>query len=219
MSLESNQGINDLEALIARNDTKLPDEQKRINNEPQGDWQSPSDGQRWADLHRELEKTRLETNINNSKNRLEEREFIENMVNVTIPALISRKMEAIKTESRGKSIYTSLTGLANTTKINNKKMNKDIENLENLSSKAQKQLEYYDLNYAPRKDYLALSEGYPNAKNYEEISPQNPQIPRYLFNSEVQKGISEMMGPKGGKSRKYKRRKSKKSKKSRKSRK
>ena len=46
MSLESNQGINDLEALIARNDTKLPDEQKRINNEPQGDWQSPSDGQR-----------------------------------------------------------------------------------------------------------------------------------------------------------------------------
>ena len=141
------------------------------------------------------------------------------MVNVTIPALISRKKEAIKTESRGKSIYTSLTGLANTTKINNKKMNKDIENLENLSSKAQKQLEYYDLNYAPRKDYLALSEGYPNAKNYEEISPQNPQIPRYLFNSEVQKGISEMMGPKGGKSRKYKRRKSKKSKKSRKSRK
>jgi hypothetical protein len=69
-----------------------------------------------------------------------------------------------------------------------------------------------DRQYEARREYLALSESMPSDARNAEIAPNNPQIPKYLFNPEAQKEIMEMMGPKGGK-----RRKSKKSKKSRKS--
>jgi hypothetical protein len=46
MSLEREQSIVELKTILDRNDTQSPEE-LRMKNEPQGDWQSPSDNERW----------------------------------------------------------------------------------------------------------------------------------------------------------------------------
>jgi len=236
MSLEREQSIVELKTILDRNDTQSPEE-LRMQNEPQGDWQSPSDNERWQrynQRYNELVKKRLKTHIDNSKNKLGEEQFLKDMIDVTLPAIIRRKTEEKKQESSSKKFYTRLTGSDNTTKINNAKIDGEIQDLKALIPRAQNQLKYYDLfitpkdrQYEARKEYLALSESMPSDARNAEIAPNNPQIPKYLFNPEAQKEIMEMMGPtKGGKRRKSKKSRksktsktSKKSKKSRKSRK
>jgi hypothetical protein len=46
-----------------------------LEKEPIGDWQSPSDNERWNSLYKELQQKRIKYNIDNSHNAEEEKEF------------------------------------------------------------------------------------------------------------------------------------------------
>jgi hypothetical protein len=46
-----------------------------LEKEPIGDWQSPSDNERWNSLYKELQQKRIKSNIDNSHNAEEEKEF------------------------------------------------------------------------------------------------------------------------------------------------
>ena len=230
MSLEREQSIVELKTILDRNDTQSPEE-LRMQNEPQGDWQSPSDNERWQrynQRYNDLVKKRLKTHIDNSKNKLGEEQFLKDMIDVTLPAMIRRKTEEKQTDnkSRRQPIFTLFSRRNNDTITKNAKIDEEIRDLNKLLTRAQNQLKYYDLfitpkdrQYEARREYLALSESMSSEASNAKIAPNNPQIPKYLFNPEAQKEIMEMMGPtKGGKQRKSKKsRKSRKSKKSKKS--
>ena len=50
-------------------------EKKALEKEPIGDWQSPSDNERWNSLYKELQQKRIKYNIDNSPNKEEDKEF------------------------------------------------------------------------------------------------------------------------------------------------
>ena len=50
-------------------------EKNALIEEPIGDWQSPSDNERWNSLYKELQQKRIKYNIDNSPNKEEEKEF------------------------------------------------------------------------------------------------------------------------------------------------
>ena len=74
--------INELRQLLHRNNTwhdakKMAEEEGRFAREPLGDWQSPSDSERWENLRYALEKVRLNYNISASANKAEELQFMQ----------------------------------------------------------------------------------------------------------------------------------------------
>jgi hypothetical protein len=67
----------ELRKLLHRNNTwhdakKMAEEEGRFAREPLGDWQSPSDSERWENLRYALETVRLKHNISASTNKEEE---------------------------------------------------------------------------------------------------------------------------------------------------
>ena len=69
--------IKELRKLLNRNNTwhdakKMAEEEGRFAREPLGDWQSPSDIERWENLRYALETVRLNHNISASTNKEEE---------------------------------------------------------------------------------------------------------------------------------------------------
>jgi len=72
----------ELHKLLDRNNTwrdpkKMAEEEGRIAREPLGDWQSPSDSERWENLRYELETVRLKHNISVSVNKEEELQLMQ----------------------------------------------------------------------------------------------------------------------------------------------
>ena len=72
----------ELRELLHRNNTwhdpkKLAEEEGRFAREPLGDWQSPSDSERWENLRYELETVRLKHNISASSNKEEELQLMQ----------------------------------------------------------------------------------------------------------------------------------------------
>ena len=56
---------------------KMAEEEGRFAREPLGDWQSPSDSERWENLRYELETVRLKHNISASANKAEELQLMQ----------------------------------------------------------------------------------------------------------------------------------------------
>jgi hypothetical protein len=74
--------IKELRKLLNRNNTwhdpkKMAEEEGRFAREPLGDWQSPSDSERWENLRYELETVRLKHNISASSNKEEELQLMQ----------------------------------------------------------------------------------------------------------------------------------------------
>ena len=74
--------IKELRKLLNRNNTwhdpkKMAEEEGRFAREPLGDWQSPSDSERWENLRYELETVRLKHNISASANKAEELQLMQ----------------------------------------------------------------------------------------------------------------------------------------------
>jgi hypothetical protein len=72
----------ELRQLLKRNNTwrdpkKLDEEEGRFAREPLGDWQSPSDSERWEALRYALETVRLKHNISASVNKDEELQLMQ----------------------------------------------------------------------------------------------------------------------------------------------
>jgi hypothetical protein len=72
----------ELRKLLDRNNTwrdpkKMAEEEGRFAREPLGDWQSPSDSERWENLRYELETVRLKHNISASTNKAEELQLMQ----------------------------------------------------------------------------------------------------------------------------------------------
>jgi hypothetical protein len=72
----------ELRQLLHRNNTwhdakKMAEEEGRFAREPLGDWQSPSDSERWENLRYALETVRLNHNISASTNKEEELQFMQ----------------------------------------------------------------------------------------------------------------------------------------------
>ena len=72
----------ELRKLLHRNNTwhdakKMAEEEGRFAREPLGDWQSPSDSERWENLRYELETVRLKHNISASANKAEELQLMQ----------------------------------------------------------------------------------------------------------------------------------------------
>ena len=72
----------ELRKLLDRNNTwhdpkKMAEEEGRFAREPLGDWQSPSDSERWENLRYELETVRLKHNISASSNKEEELQLMQ----------------------------------------------------------------------------------------------------------------------------------------------
>lgn len=72
----------ELRQLLNRNNTwhdpkKMAEEEGRFAREPLGDWQSPSDIERWENLRYELETVRLKHNISASSNKEEELQLMQ----------------------------------------------------------------------------------------------------------------------------------------------
>jgi len=72
----------ELRELLHRNNTwhdakKMAEEEGRFAREPLGDWQSPSDSERWENLRYELETVRLKHNISASANKAEELQLMQ----------------------------------------------------------------------------------------------------------------------------------------------
>ena len=93
------QTFKELEHLLYRNNTykeksKIQKEQERIEQEPIGDWQSQSDSQRWAELHKSLRYKRLRYNINLSTDKQTEKEFIMNE-KIKIEMLLNKNREVL----------------------------------------------------------------------------------------------------------------------------
>ncbi len=79
-------------------------EQELLNREPLGDWQSPSDNERWRALHERLEFARLSYNISRSVAKKEEQELLERSAPAVREAIESnrdmlREIDAIKKNS------------------------------------------------------------------------------------------------------------------------
>lgn len=74
--------IKELRNLLKRNNTwhdpkKMAEEEGRFAREPLGDWQSPSDSERWENLRYALETVRLKHNISASSNKEEELQLMQ----------------------------------------------------------------------------------------------------------------------------------------------
>ena len=74
--------IKELRKLLHRNNTwhdakKMAEEEGRFAREPLGDWQSPSDSERWENLRYALETVRLKHNISASTNKAEELQLMQ----------------------------------------------------------------------------------------------------------------------------------------------
>jgi len=72
----------ELRQLLHRNNTwhdakKMAEEEGRFAREPLGDWQSPSDSERWENLRYALETVRLKHNISASTNKAEELQLMQ----------------------------------------------------------------------------------------------------------------------------------------------
>jgi len=72
----------ELRELLHRNKTwhdskKMAEEEGRFAREPLGDWQSPSDSERWENLRYALETARLKHNISASTNKAEELQLMQ----------------------------------------------------------------------------------------------------------------------------------------------
>jgi len=72
----------ELRQLLHRNNTwhdakKMAEEEGRFAREPLGDWQSPSDNERWENLRYALETVRLKHNIGASTNKEEELQLMQ----------------------------------------------------------------------------------------------------------------------------------------------
>jgi len=79
-------------------------EQELLNREPLGDWQSPSDNERWRALHERLEFARLSYNISRSVAKPEEQGLLERSAPAVREAIESnrdmlREIDAIKNTS------------------------------------------------------------------------------------------------------------------------
>jgi hypothetical protein len=103
------QNFKELEHLLYRNNTykeksKIQKEQERIEQEPMGDWQSPSDSRRWAELHKSLRYKRLRYNINLSPDKQTEKEFILNE-KVKIEMLLNKNRELMNKKSEEKQTH------------------------------------------------------------------------------------------------------------------
>jgi hypothetical protein len=95
--------------LLRRNNTyreehKRAVEQELLNREPLGDWQSPSDNERWRALHERLEFARLSYNISRSVAKPEEQGLLERSAPAVREAIESnmdmlREIDAIKNTS------------------------------------------------------------------------------------------------------------------------
>jgi hypothetical protein len=169
----------------------------------------------------------IEDRINSldPEQKKKEQEFLENMVNITLPARILRLKNKIKSEPKG--YYSKLTGKLKNVRSENENFDHDIWVLNRMLKSGIDQLKIYngeakrDKQFESRKNYIALSEGLPSNMSNFELAPENPLIPTYLLNPLAMREVSEYIGPeKGGrKSKKSKKSKiSKKSKKSKKSR-
>lgn len=95
------ENFSEIERLLKRNDTyteesKKQEEKSRIDREPIGDWQSPSDAKRWAELHKSLELARLKYNINQSSDKKYEKEFLIDE-KTRIETILKKNKEFIQT--------------------------------------------------------------------------------------------------------------------------
>jgi hypothetical protein len=104
------QTFKELEHLLYRNNTyreesKIQKEQERIEQEPMGDWQSPSDARRWAELHKSLRYKRLKYNISLSTDKQTEKEFIMNE-KIKIEMLLNKNREVLNKKSEEKPTHS-----------------------------------------------------------------------------------------------------------------
>ena len=77
--------FDEVKKIVKKNDTyaeadKKKEEHERIEREPVGDWQSPSNNRRWNALHKELELKRITYNIEKSTNKEKEKEILEESI-------------------------------------------------------------------------------------------------------------------------------------------
>ena len=140
-------GLQYLEDLLNRNriykeQHKIDEEQARRNREPLGDWQSPSDNQRWTDLERDLINARLKYNIEKTLDKVGEMELLRTQ-RLCIETLMQenalKKKEPVKLQARFCGMFfKSPPGSLTQTDVE-----KDNKYLQNLMNNIDKQLDVY----------------------------------------------------------------------------
>lgn len=149
------QTFKELEHLLYRNNTyreesKKQKEQERIEQEPMGNWQSPSDSQRWVELHKSLRYKRLRYNINLSPDKQTEKDFIMNE-KIKIEMLMNKNREVMNKKSEEKQTQTWFQSFFSSSKerLNYKELMDEIKKenryFEILIKSINQQLPVYDM--------------------------------------------------------------------------
>jgi hypothetical protein len=144
--------IDEISKMVKQNNTyieedKIKEEKAQIDSEPQGDWQSPYDNERWKKFHKKLELARLEWNIKKSVQKEKERDLLQNSIPVINQKIESNK-EVIETIRIGQTSF--LDFFKSSKSIAQEKENRIrpivLENnkLEMLKDDIKKQVEIYN---------------------------------------------------------------------------
>ena len=126
-------------------------EKNALIEEPNGDWQSPSDNQRWHALRNSLKKQRIKYNIENSPNKEEEKDFFIKTKKVIDQEVLKYHTELNsfvlpQNESVLQKTYTFFTRTPNNYMIKVKKYNeirKELDHLLELLDEINRQLPLY----------------------------------------------------------------------------
>jgi hypothetical protein len=149
------QTFKELEHLLYRNNTyreesKKQKEQERIEQEPMGNWQSPSDSQRWVELHKSLRYKRLRYNINLSTDKQTEKDFIMNE-KIKIEMLMNKNREVMNKKSEEKQTHSWFQSffISSKERLNYKELMDEIKKenryFEILIKSINQQLPVYDM--------------------------------------------------------------------------
>jgi hypothetical protein len=131
-----------LAEIIERNRKYSPQQEERVNQEPLGDWQSPSDNARWDALHTQLSAEALSYNIRKCLDKRGERDFL---ISQKIKILIAIAKEDTPQEKPVSQILYSFFCTGPTTHdIRVNEVNRRKSNMMRLVRAIDEQLPVYD---------------------------------------------------------------------------
>jgi hypothetical protein len=138
----------ELRQLLKRNNTwrdpkKLAEEEGRFAREPLGDWQSPSDSERWEALRHSLETVRLKHNISASVNKDEELQLMQRQKWAIEEMLEEHERSQTTNVEAKKTLAQDLYDLFFRTKVKESMPVIDESDLRNLLRDINRQMPFY----------------------------------------------------------------------------
>lgn len=138
----------ELRQLLNRNNTwrdpkKLAEEEGRFAREPLGDWQSPSDSERWENLRYALETVRLKHNISASSNKEEELQLMQRQKWAIQEILEEHEKSQITNIKPKKTLAQGLYDLFFCAKVEESRPVIDESGLRNLLRDINRQIPFY----------------------------------------------------------------------------